>query len=138
MWKSSNTETVDEPAAAIWQKWTEVAKWPEQDASLVSASINGPFVVGSTITLKPKGSPSVKVTLVEVTPNKSFASVGKMPGAKLHFVHDILLSDTGTSFTQSVSMDGPLASLWAAMMGKKMASNLKARMVKMAQLIKQD
>lgn len=83
MWKSEHTQTAKATPEALWKRWTDVANWSEQDASLESASINGPFAVGSIITLKPKGSPTVKVKLIEVTPFKSFSSTGSLPLAKL-------------------------------------------------------
>ncbi len=135
MWTASHSETVRAQAREIWQRWTEVTRWPEQDASLVSASINGPFAVGSVITLKPKGSPAVTVTLVELTPNVSFSSVGKLPLAQLRFDHTIDEMKDGVRFTQSVSMTGPLAWLWSGLMGSTMAANLTARMQRLAQLV---
>jgi len=135
MWKASNTETVTGSAKDVWKKWSEVGKWPEQDDSLVSSSINGPFEVGNIITLKPKGSPTVKVVLVQVKPNDSFASEGKLPLTKLKFVHQIKTSGKKVSFTQSVIMDGALAGLFSKLMGKKMEQNLINRMEKMAEMI---
>lgn len=47
MWQASHTETAQASPEAIWQRWTDVVHWPEQDVSLVSAEISGPFAVGS-------------------------------------------------------------------------------------------
>jgi hypothetical protein len=135
MWKSEHTQTAKATPEALWKRWTDVANWPEQDASLESASINGPFVVGSIITLKPKGSPTVKVKLIEVTPLKSFSSTGSLPLAKLQFDHRANTTSNGIEFTQSVTISGPLAGLFSNMMGKTMAENLKARMIRLSQLL---
>lgn len=133
MWKASHTETVAATAAAIWMHWTDVARWPLQDDGLESASINGPFEVGSLITMKPKGSPTVAVKLVKVTPNQSFASVGGLPLTTLRFEHLLEPGDDGTiQFTQSVTMDGPLAWLFSRLMGPMMARGLEKRMRKLA------
>ncbi len=135
MWTSSNTETVHTPVGALWQRWINVASWPSQDFSLESASIDGDFAVDSHITLKPKGSSKVKLTIVEVTPFKSFSSIGKLPLAKLRFDHLAQPTGDGVSFTQTVTIDGPLSGLYAKFMGKKMATNLKARMTKLVELL---
>jgi len=135
MWKTSNTETVIGTPKDVWNKWVQVDKWPEQDESLISASIDGPFEVGSTITLKPKSSPTVKVVLVQVKPNDSFESVGKLPLTQLRFMHQIKPESKKVSFAQSVIMEGALSGLFSKLMGKKMEQNLKARMKKLAKMI---
>lgn len=135
MWKASNTEIAKSNPEALWKYWSDVENWPKQDASLKEASINGPFKVGSTISLKPKGSPKVKVTIIETTPNKSFSSVGKLPLAKLKFDHAAKSMAGGVKFTQSVTISGPFTKLYAALMGKKMTKNLKARMTKLVELL---
>jgi hypothetical protein len=135
MWKSEHTQTAIATPEALWKRWTDVANWPEQDSSLESAGINGPFAVGSVITLKPKGSPTVKVKLIEVTPLQSFSSTGSLPLAKLQFDHKANTTTQGIEFTQSVTISGPLAGLFSNLMGKTMGQNLKARMVKLAALL---
>jgi hypothetical protein len=95
----------------------------------------GPFRVGSKITIKPKGSPAVKVVLKRVDVNRGFESVGKLPLAKLQFIHEVSTEGKQTKFTQSVIISGPLAGLFSRMMGKKMEQNLKARMKKMATML---
>lgn len=135
MWKASNTEKTKASAQAVWQAWEKVSSWPDQDKSINAATINGPFAVGGIITIKPKGSPKVKVVLKRVEPNKGFMSEGKLPLTKMQFIHEISSNNGSTSFTQSVVMDGPLAGLFSALMGKKMEQNLVARMKNMKELL---
>jgi hypothetical protein len=135
MWKAEFTKSAQATPEALWERWADVSNWPEQDDSLQSASINGPFAVGSVITLKPKGSPTVKVQLIEVTKLKSFSSTGQLPLAKLQFDHKVK-SDAGKiEFTQSVTISGPLAWLFSRLMGNTMSTNLEARMTKLAKLL---
>ena len=135
MWKAEFTKSAQAAPEALWERWTEVANWPEQDESLQSASINGPFTVGSIITLKPKGSPTVKVQLIQVTKLKSFSSTGQLPLAKLQFDHKAKSDGAKIEFTQSVTLTGPLSGLFSKLMGSKMAENLEARMTKLAKLL---
>lgn len=131
----SYSETVAAPPEAIWKLWENVAAWPKQDISITSASIDGAFAVGSKITLKPKGSPAVKVKLIKVEKNKGFESQGTLPLAKLRFVHNISTQGSKTTFTQTIIIDGPLSGLFARGMGKSMDKNLQARVHKMGELI---
>lgn len=135
MWKAEFTKSAQATPEALWERWTDVVNWPEQDASLEFASINGPFAVGNVITLKPKGSPIVKVQLIEVSRLISFSSNGQLPLTKLQFDHKAKPVAGGIEFTQSVTMTGPLAGLFSRMMGRKMAENLDARMTKLVQLL---
>jgi hypothetical protein len=135
MWKTSNTETVTASPSEVWKLWQNVTAWPKQDSSITSASIDGPFAVGSKITLKPKGSPTVKVVIKKMEVNKGYTTEGKLPLAKLQFVHQITTKGKQTSFTQSVIISGPLSGLFARMMGKSMSKNLNARMKTMATML---
>lgn len=135
MWQTSNTLTVKATPAAVWQTWEEVSKWPKQDLSLTSASINGPFQIGSQITMKPKGSPTVKVIIKQIAVNKGFTSEGKLPLTSLQFIHKIEPDGNQTKFTQTIVMDGPLSGLFSKILGKKMESNLKMRMQKTVEML---
>lgn len=136
MWKATNTETAKSTPAKVWSFWTDVADWPAQDHSLESASIAGDFEVGDVITMKPKGSPKVRVKLIEVTRGKSFSSVGKLPLAKLQFDHLVTTNaGKGITFTQSVTISGPLSGLFSKLMGQKMAENLTARMKNLVKVL---
>ncbi len=135
MWKISNTEKTLASPSSVWKLWEEVTNWPKQDSSITSASINGPFKVGSVITLKPKKSPPVKVRIKKLEKNHNFSTEGKLPLTKLEFIHEVKTDGKQTQFTQSVVMSGSLAWLFSRIMGKSVKKNLVARMQKMAKLL---
>lgn len=135
MWKATHSATVNAPSTAVWARWRDVEKWPDQDISLKSAKISGAFELGSTITLRPNGLPKIKARLAIVTPEVGFAYVGKLPLATIQFTHDLEPLDTGTTFTHSVSINGPLWWFYAELFGRTLERNLKARVNKIASLI---
>ncbi|HEY5234585.1 MAG TPA: hypothetical protein VIJ14_00280, partial [Rhabdochlamydiaceae bacterium] len=58
-------ETSASPAA-IWEIWQDVVLWNTGDHGIEYSTINGPFEVGSTGTIKPKGGPLVHTKLTQV------------------------------------------------------------------------
>lgn len=135
MWKASHTETVAAPGASIWSRWTNVESWPEQDETLASASIQGPFELGSTLILKPKNAPKTKSTLALVTPDVGFAYITKIPLAKLQFTHHLEERSGKTEFTHSVSISGPLFWLYTPLLGRRLEQLMIARMQRIVELI---
>lgn len=134
-WQTSHSETTTASPAAIWSRWTDVSGWPEEDTNLTLARLEGDFVVGSQIVMKPKGSPKSRVTITEVTPNKSFTTKGKIPMGELIISHSIeKASDGKTAFQHTITLTGPLRGIFVALFAKKLADNLPQKMTNIAKL----
>lgn len=117
------------PDWAIWQIWSDVSNWSTWDHGIQSSSINGPFAVGTTGKLKPKGGPEVITKLTSVTPNKSFIDEAKLFGAKIIVSHNLTQSGKKTLVTHQIEMKGPLAFFFAFVIGRNMKKNLPTEML---------
>ena len=135
IWKVSNTTVTTASPQAIWQRWSSVEKWPEEDTNLEWAKLAGGFSVGSIITMKPKSSPKSKVKIIEATPNISFTTQGNIPFGKLVVEHRILQNQAGkTTFKHTISLSGPMRIIFVRMFAQNLANNLPAKMQNIAKL----
>ena len=134
MWTYEHTETTRATPAQLWARYAEPATWPEWDAETAWVTVEGPVAVGSRGTLKPVHGPATRFTFTEVSPEVGFADVTRLPLARLAFTHRIEPLGTGSRFTHGVTISGPLAPLFARVVGKGIAAGLPSAMRALAQL----
>jgi hypothetical protein len=110
--------------AAFFARWGDMATWPEWNADTEWVRLDGPFTAGSTGVLKPKGGPKTKFVITELT-DQVFTDVSLLMGARLTFHHTVApTADGGTEVSVTVTLTGPLARLWNAILGKGIATSL--------------
>lgn len=122
-------ETRETSAAAetIWSRWVEAEKWPEHNADLEWARVDGPVAVGTRIVMKPKGSGETSATITELDPLKRFRTEARLPLARLCIDHEMTaLPGGGTRFTHRWTMSGPLSGLFWKLFGERASSSLPA------------
>ncbi len=110
---------------AIFKLWSAVDNWAEYDQGIEWAKLTDSFSAGGHYTLKPKGGPKVKATILVVDPNTRFIDVSHLFGAKLQFNHKITEEDGNTVVSITMTIDGPLSWLWAKILGKNQQSDLE-------------
>ena len=116
-------------ARAVWQIWEDVSNWNTWDNGLEFSKIDGPFAEGTMGTLKPKGGSIVKTKLTCVEPLKRFVDEAKLPLARI--IVTLFLEESGkdTYVTHQIEMKGPLAFLFAFLIGRNMKKNLPHEML---------
>jgi len=103
--------------AAFFERWADMATWPEWNTDTQWVRLDGPFAAGSTGALKPKGGPRVKFVIDSLS-DREFVDVSKLLGARLTFHHTIeQLDDGGSDVRVAVTMTGPLSRLWSKALG---------------------
>ena len=113
---------------AIWKIWEDVSNWNSWDHGIEYSCIDGPFIEGTTGKLKPKGGPLVHTKLTSVEPLKRFVDESKLIFAKIIVSHDLKVANGATEVTHQIEMKGPLAFLFAFLIGRKMKKNLPEEM----------
>jgi hypothetical protein len=102
--------------AAFFERWADMATWPEWNADTEWVRLDGPFATGSTGVLKPKGGPKTKFVISEASAER-FTDV---------FDHRIQSADGGGSVVQvTVTLSGPMAFLWNQILGKGIKNSLQ-------------
>jgi len=109
MFEWTHTVTTSASPEQVWPLYTDV-RWLEWDSGLEGVTLDGPFAVGSSGTLRVEGQPPLKWVLTKVLENALFTDVTDIPGvATLTFVHRIEPHDLGSVVTHEVRIDGPAA-----------------------------
>jgi hypothetical protein len=109
----------------FFARWADMATWPEWNTDTEWVRLDGPFVTGSTGTLKPKGGPKVPFVIASLTPGEEFVDVSRLLGASLTFHHTVTSHEDGCDVDVTISMTGPLAFLWRRALGKGLKSSVQ-------------
>ena len=111
--------------AAFFERWADMATWPDWNADTEWVRLDGPFATGSTGVLKPEGGPKTRFVIAEVSAER-FTDVSSLLGARLTFDHRIAPAANGGSEVQvSVTLTGPLSFLWNLILGKGIKTTLQ-------------
>ena len=120
--KACATSTAD--PSALFARWGDMATWPEWNTDTEWVRLDGPFATGSTGVLKPKGGPKTKFVIEKLT-DREFVDVSMLLGARLTFHHTVAVVPQGTHVAVEVTLAGPLARLWNAVLGKGIKASLQ-------------
>jgi hypothetical protein len=121
---------------AVWALWTDVSTWADGD-HMESASIEGEFQVGATITTKAAGFPATKLTVTEMEWPRLWVDESRAPGVRSRFEHAIEPGSDGTKLTERAVFSGPLAGLVAPLLRKRLERLLAASVAHLARAAEQ-
>ena len=125
MWSTSSTH--DAPglsAGDVWARaYADASAWPAWNDALATASLDGPFAVGARARVRFRSGLRLRFTLVEVEPGRLFTDESRLPGARMghrHALEPIGGGDgepAGVRLVNEIYIRGPLARLWAPLLG---------------------
>ena len=125
MWQVSESIKVNTTPSAIWNIWNKPSEWPLWDEGVESCVLEGEFKACSKGKLKPKGGPAVHFEITELTYEKSFTNIARLPFTQLIFEHEIKTIDPDTVLvTHTVKIKGLLTFLFSRVIGKQIAKGL--------------
>lgn len=110
----------------VWEVWTDVARWPEWDTKLESASVEGGgLALGAGGTLRPDRGPTSSFVVSEFGPWRGYAFTTRLPLCELLVRRRLGENDDGgTAFTHEVSFHGPLSLLFGGLLGRRFRAAL--------------
>ncbi|HEU5266112.1 MAG TPA: SRPBCC family protein [Jatrophihabitans sp.] len=118
---------------AFFERWADMATWPEWNLDTEWVRLDGPFVQGATGQLKPKGGPKVPFTVERLVPGREFVDVSRLLGARLTFAHTVReLADGGCAVHVVVTLTGPLAFVWRLILAKGIAASAQPDLDRLA------
>jgi hypothetical protein len=110
MWEYEHSIETDAAAEALWARWADVATWGEWNADIEQVELDGPFAVGSRITMTPRGDEPVVLRLVEVREKESFADEAEFGGVVIRTMHRLERLDADrVRITYRTEITGPAA-----------------------------
>src|SRR4051812_5740198 len=117
--------TTDVPVQAFFERWADMATWPTWNTDTAWVRLDGPFQTGATGVLKPKGGPATRFVVTKLVPGEEFTDVSLLIGARLTFQHRVAVRADGRAvISVEVTIAGPLAFVWNALLGKGIATSL--------------
>lgn len=119
MWSTSSTfDAADVTAAAVWSRaYADASAWPAWNDALAAASLDEPFVVGSRARVRFRTGLRLRFALVEVEEGRVFTDESRLPGARMGHRHELVPMDDGVRLVNTIYIDGPLARVWAPILG---------------------
>jgi Polyketide cyclase / dehydrase and lipid transport len=117
--------------SAFFERWADMATWPEWNLDTEWVRLDGPFVEGATGRLKPKGGPSVRFTVTKLTATE-FVDVSALFGARLTFSHRVTGAAGATDVRVDVSITGPLALVWRLILGRNIKASAQQDLERLA------
>ena len=110
MWTTEHSAETTASPEAVWQAWTDVARWPEWNADIEWIELRGPFAVGTTIAMKPFGQDVVELGIAELVPGERFVDVADVDGTTVRTTHRIdRLGDRRSRIVYRLEATGPAA-----------------------------
>ena len=108
MWFVEHTAETSASPEAIWRLWTDVPRWPQWNGDIERIEIHGPFDVGSTIVMTPKGDDPVTLELTAVAEPELFVDEADGGDFVVRTFHRAERVDDGkTRITYRMEITGP-------------------------------
>ena len=125
--KLTHTVDIAAPPSVVWDVWTDLERWPEWTASMSSIErlAPGPLAVGLRVRIEQPKLPSSELTVMEVTPRRTFSWGASRPGTRVTASHAIEPLGNGSRATLAVSFEGWLGALIGRMIRARSEQYLK-------------
>ncbi|OCA71841.1 polyketide cyclase [Chryseobacterium contaminans] len=125
MWKKSySVLTKEVTKEQLWKLTTDINHWKDWDDTVEYSNLSGTFKEGNSFILKPKGSPKVKIKLIEVIPFKKFTDLTSFPLAKMYVEHIYEETENGLKITITMTVTGLLSKLWIKLVANDIVQHL--------------
>ena len=116
MWMHEESIEIAATPAQVWKLFADVANWKRWNAGIESIVIHGPFVAGTTFSMKPPGVEEFTNTLVEVRENENFTDETVIDGTRFVVRHALTGLPSGkTRVTYGTEVSGPAAAEFGPM-----------------------
>jgi len=110
MWAHEYTAESALASDVIWAVLADVDNWARWDTSMESVKLQGPFAVGTPVTMTPKGQDPINSVITAITKNELYADETDMGDVTLRFSHALTrLPDGGTRIVHRLEITGPKA-----------------------------
>ena len=123
------------PPARFFDRWVDHDTWSEWSPDTDWIHLDGPVIQGATGTLKPKGGPKVRFAITELAHNQTYVDTSRFPGARLIFGHLATTTAAGTVVDVEVRIEGPLALVWSAILGRGFRKSVVADLQRLVRLV---
>lgn len=127
-----HTDSTTGSPTALWACWVDVSTWSDWAGWVVSASMDGPFQPGTTVTVVERYGRRTTFRITAVDPGCSNEITSRVLGAVVHMRREIVSLSPRTTFTHSVWLEGPLAMVWKGPLQARARETLAQSMRRLA------
>ncbi len=135
-WSTTATLDVDAAPAAVWERaYADAADWPRWNPELRAATLDGPLRAGARARVRFRTGLRLRFAVTEHEAGRLFTDEARLPGARMGHRHVVEpLPGGGARLTNTIYVAGPLAGLWARVVGRRAAAALPASQRAIAEL----
>jgi Polyketide cyclase / dehydrase and lipid transport len=113
--------------ATVWRIWTDVARWPEWDASKEIAQMDGDFQVGTSGWVKKHNALGGTFAITSVEPGRGWTSESPLPLGRVIFDHLVEPVAGGkVRVVKGVTVEGGSAGLFRVLAASRMRRDIEA------------
>jgi hypothetical protein len=135
-WEAEALTELAAPASVIWELWADPQRWGDWNPAIVTSCIDGPFAAGSRARIRFRGRPAMRFVITAVEPERRFVDETRLPGARMGHEHRIDAAARVTLVRHRIYFDGPLASVWGRLMGRRIRRDLQTFLRNEARLVR--
>ncbi|HWP33021.1 MAG TPA: SRPBCC family protein [Solirubrobacterales bacterium] len=136
-WETTSTLAADVPAAAVWEKaYADATAWPEWNAEIKRASLEGPLRLGARAKIVFRTGLRLRFRVVEFEQGRLFSDESRLPGARMGHRHLIKPVEGGCHLTNTIYIEGRLTPIWRRILGPAAARTLPDAQRVIAELAK--
>jgi uncharacterized protein YndB with AHSA1/START domain len=121
VFEAVHSERIGAPAEVIWELWQDTDRWPDWNEQIERVEVDGEgeLRVGAKVKTKMRRGGTVRHVVTEYEPGGLLVYEARFPGARSGLEHRLREGRRSVEVSHRRYVEGPLASLWAPMIGRK-------------------
>jgi Polyketide cyclase / dehydrase and lipid transport len=125
-WETSSTLEAKVAPAAVWSRaYADAAAWPQWNAAIERATLDGPLALGAKARIVFGTGLRLRFRVVEFEDGRLFTDEARLLGARMGHRHLVEpAGDDRCRLTNTIYVKGPLAWLWRRILGPAAARTL--------------
>lgn len=127
--EASHADRSTAEPALIWGLWADPGRWPDWNDQILRVELDGELRVGAEAKVRLRRGGTVRFTVQEVEQERLLVFEARFPGARLGHEHRLQPGTNSVEVSHRISVTGPLAGLWALLIGRKRMREQVARLV---------
>ena len=124
MWSTEHSVETSASPEAVWRLWADVPRWPEWNADLAQAELEGEFREGSTIRMTSNDGDVVELRIAEAVEPEGFVDEAELGGITVRTTHRLEPAESGrTRIVYRMEITGPDADTLGAELGPQISGD---------------
>ncbi|MFL5870525.1 MAG: SRPBCC family protein [Solirubrobacterales bacterium] len=119
MFEAVCSERINASPEALWELWSDTDRWPDWNDQIQRVEVDGELGVGAEVRTKMRRGGMVRNLVTEYEPGRKLTYEARFPGARSGLEHRLRPGRRSVEVTHRRYVEGPLAGVWAPMLGRK-------------------